>query len=320
MVAEPAELVDRDDSRVLELAADLRLLDEPADQLGVVAVLLEQDLDRQVAAQVVVTALEDGTHAAAGDLAQELIAVAAMGRRGHLRGCWPDDGTGDLGRPGLSEEQAGNRTEPWSRVGLGAQLIPLEGTGDVVAGGLGPVAREPLPEQAGGTQTARRIGQAAPTSTPGSWLDGASAELPKAGPLSVRRSIRPVSFHDDGRKCAGAARGLRTRGSPSTSCPARSGMALAECEDITLNPKEAGQFRRRPLDSPRLVAYTCSMDSEKTLPEKSSCLCLALRQASRTVSRLYDEEIAASASARRSIPCSSCFAARAKSGSGTWPG
>ena len=86
MVAELAELVDRDDSRVLELAADLRLLDEPADQLGVVAVLLEQDLDRQVAAQVGVTALEDGTHAAAGDLAQELIAVAAVDRRRHFRG------------------------------------------------------------------------------------------------------------------------------------------------------------------------------------------------------------------------------------------
>ena len=71
---------------MLELAADLRLLDESADQFGLVAVLLEQDLDGQVAAQVVVTALEDGTHAAAGDLAQELIAVAAMGRRGHLRG------------------------------------------------------------------------------------------------------------------------------------------------------------------------------------------------------------------------------------------
>ena len=36
-VGEGAQLVDRHDARVLELAADLRLLDEAADQLGVVA-------------------------------------------------------------------------------------------------------------------------------------------------------------------------------------------------------------------------------------------------------------------------------------------
>ena len=36
-VGEGAQLVDRDDPRVLELAGDLRLLDEPADQVGVVA-------------------------------------------------------------------------------------------------------------------------------------------------------------------------------------------------------------------------------------------------------------------------------------------
>ena len=38
-VGEGAQLVDRDDAGVLELAADLGLLDEPADQLGVVAVV-----------------------------------------------------------------------------------------------------------------------------------------------------------------------------------------------------------------------------------------------------------------------------------------
>ena len=37
-VGEGAQLVDRHDARVLELAADLRLLDEAADQVGVVAV------------------------------------------------------------------------------------------------------------------------------------------------------------------------------------------------------------------------------------------------------------------------------------------
>ena len=56
-VGEGAQLVDRHDAGVLELAADLRLLDEPAEDLGVVAVLLQEDLDGQVAAQVGVAAL-----------------------------------------------------------------------------------------------------------------------------------------------------------------------------------------------------------------------------------------------------------------------
>ena len=80
-VGEPAQLVDRDDPRVLELAADLRLLDEPADHLGVVAVLLQEDLDGQVAAEVDVAALEHDAHAAPGDLAEELVAPA-LARRG----------------------------------------------------------------------------------------------------------------------------------------------------------------------------------------------------------------------------------------------
>ena len=42
---------------MLELAADLRFLDEAADDLGIVVVFLEQDLDGQVAAQVGVAAL-----------------------------------------------------------------------------------------------------------------------------------------------------------------------------------------------------------------------------------------------------------------------
>ena len=56
---------------MLELAADLRLLDEAVDQVGPVAVLLEQDLDGQVAAEVGVAAPEHGAHAAAGDLAEK---------------------------------------------------------------------------------------------------------------------------------------------------------------------------------------------------------------------------------------------------------
>ena len=54
--AQAAQLVDRHDARVLQLAGDLRLLDEPAHEVGVVAVLLEQHLDGQVAAEVGVAA------------------------------------------------------------------------------------------------------------------------------------------------------------------------------------------------------------------------------------------------------------------------
>ncbi len=60
---------------MLELAADLRLLDEAVDQVGPVAVSVEQDLQRQVAAEVGVAAAVDGAHAAAGDLAEQAIAA-----------------------------------------------------------------------------------------------------------------------------------------------------------------------------------------------------------------------------------------------------
>ena len=76
-VGEPAQLVNRDDARVLELAGDLRLLDEATDHLGAVAVLLEDDLDGHVAADIDVAALEHDAHASAGDLAEELYAPAS---------------------------------------------------------------------------------------------------------------------------------------------------------------------------------------------------------------------------------------------------
>ena len=73
-VGEGAQLVDRHDARVLELAADLRLLDEAADHLGAAAEVVAQDLDGNVAAQVGVAALEHLAHAAAGDLAVDAVA------------------------------------------------------------------------------------------------------------------------------------------------------------------------------------------------------------------------------------------------------
>ena len=80
-VVEAAQLVDGHDPRVLQLPADLGLLDESADQPRIVAVLLEQDLHGQVPAEVGVAAFQNGAHAAPGDLSQELVAPRAPGRR-----------------------------------------------------------------------------------------------------------------------------------------------------------------------------------------------------------------------------------------------
>ena len=46
-----------------------------------------------------------------------------------------------------------------------------------------------------------------------------------------------------------------------------------------------------PLDSGRLAAYTSIMSAQINPQECVSCLCYALRQASRAVSRLYDDEL-----------------------------
>src|SRR5882724_8482633 len=48
---------------------------------------------------------------------------------------------------------------------------------------------------------------------------------------------------------------------------------------------------RGPLDNRRLHAYTFNMSTEKHKLPSTPCLCNALRQASRAVSRLYDEEL-----------------------------
>ena len=110
-ILEDAELIDRDDARMLELAADLRLLDEPVDELGTVAVPLEQDLDGQVAPEVGVASLEDRAHSAAGDLAQQLIAIASRGRIGHLRGARLDDGRRGPASIGVAERGPGDPPE-----------------------------------------------------------------------------------------------------------------------------------------------------------------------------------------------------------------
>ena len=66
--AEAADVVNRHDARMLQLAADLRFLKEPPRHVRAAGVLLEQHLDREVSAQVDVSAAKDRPHAATGDL------------------------------------------------------------------------------------------------------------------------------------------------------------------------------------------------------------------------------------------------------------
>ena len=103
-VGERAQLVDRNDARVLELAADLGLLEEASAKGGVVLVMLEEDLDGQLPAEVLVSASQHGPHAAAGNLAehtQTRSAVRKIPRRGRLprRLC---------ARPGVFQANAGD--------------------------------------------------------------------------------------------------------------------------------------------------------------------------------------------------------------------
>ncbi len=79
-VGEGAHFVDRHDPRVLQLAADLHLLDEPADHVAVIAEVLAQHLQGHVAADVRVVPFEHRAHAAPGDLAVDPIAQARARR------------------------------------------------------------------------------------------------------------------------------------------------------------------------------------------------------------------------------------------------
>jgi DNA-binding MarR family transcriptional regulator len=55
--------------------------------------------------------------------------------------------------------------------------------------------------------------------------------------------------------------------------------------------RKLDRIPRGILDNRQLPAYTCTMSADKTLPVGIPCLCGTLRQASRAVSRLYDEEL-----------------------------
>ncbi len=74
-VGEPAQVVDRYDPRVLELAAQLGLLDEPLHDPRTVREVGAEHLERQVAAEVAIPTSEDHAHPAAGQLPEELVAL-----------------------------------------------------------------------------------------------------------------------------------------------------------------------------------------------------------------------------------------------------
>jgi hypothetical protein len=81
MVRRPAQFVDGDDAGVLQLAANLRLLQEAPLHGGVGLVRRQQHLDRQFAVEDGVAAAQHRPHASLADLPENL--VAADPRRCH---------------------------------------------------------------------------------------------------------------------------------------------------------------------------------------------------------------------------------------------
>ena len=88
---------------MLELAADLRLLDEPPDHGRVPGVARVEHLHRDVAAEVGVAPLEDDAHPAAGDLAEDVVAPRPAGGEGLL---------GARGRPPATARRARRAAGP----------------------------------------------------------------------------------------------------------------------------------------------------------------------------------------------------------------
>ena len=104
-IGEAPQLVDGDDPGVLELAADLGLLHEAADHLGVIAVLLPDHLDGEIPAQVEVASLEDRAHPAPGQFADQLVTRGLARELGASRVTWA--GSGECPRMCLGDELAG---------------------------------------------------------------------------------------------------------------------------------------------------------------------------------------------------------------------
>ncbi|MFO0872247.1 MAG: hypothetical protein U0935_25245 [Pirellulales bacterium] len=90
LVRELPEFINRSDPRMLQLPADLSFLDKPLDDFRFVLVLIQQHLDRQIAAQIGVAALEDCSHPAASNFALQLIPAVGIPIR-HLGRLGPHD-------------------------------------------------------------------------------------------------------------------------------------------------------------------------------------------------------------------------------------
>ena len=76
--------MDRRDPRVLELAADLGFFDEPPDHFGIVAVLLTDHLNSEIATKVKIAPLEDLAHTAPRKRADELVTWRLPASAGRL--------------------------------------------------------------------------------------------------------------------------------------------------------------------------------------------------------------------------------------------
>ena len=131
---------------MLQLAGDLGFLDEAADHLGLFAVRFEQDLDGEVAAEVRIATLEHGSHAAAGDLAEELQPRRAFGGSGIS----VDDGR--ITGPGSEIESASaeqDRRDLAERFAEPAKTLGEAGPKVIVTSGIfGTVAEQSRLQQA----------------------------------------------------------------------------------------------------------------------------------------------------------------------------
>ena len=138
-VGEPAQVVDRHDAGVLQLAADLRFFDEALLQFRTGHVFIPQHLEGEVAAQKRVMAAQHQTHASPTDLGVEAI---ADGRRlgqqraggGYGRPQRIRRGVAGLGRQGTVNGRGRHGTTPVQMMGRhdsshrGEQGIPLSFT------------------------------------------------------------------------------------------------------------------------------------------------------------------------------------------------
>jgi hypothetical protein len=191
VVGKGAQLVDRHDPGMLKLAADLRFLDEPAHQFGPALVTLQQHLDGQVAAQVGISPLEHGSHAAAGDLAQELHPHRAIVGQGHLVRRRANHRPRVVVTVGVAQEHPRHRaTGGGQGVEDPARSIRREAGGGVAVG------LENLFHQAARAEPGGRRGRprAAAAGTSGiGWIGHGSSSVTESRPVIASSALRACS-------------------------------------------------------------------------------------------------------------------------------